>query len=149
MLDAARTLGWTEGRIFRKLMLPLTWPSIAAGTILAFARSMGEFGATLFFAGNYAGVTQTIPIAIYFDWMAGDTRSAIFWVIVVIALSFAVILLVNHYSARTRTWRAPLDRKTAQRQARREAPRGQGGTPARAAQDALGESEPTGKGGRA
>ena len=149
MLDAARTLGWTEGRIFRKLMLPLTWPSIAAGTILAFARSMGEFGATLFFAGNYAGVTQTIPIAIYFDWMAGDTRSAIFWVIVVIALSFAVILLVNHYSARTRTWRAPLDRKTAQRQARREAPRGQGGTPARAAQDALGESEPSGKGGRA
>ena len=107
MLDAARTLGWSEGRIFRTLMMPLTWPSIAAGTVLAFARSMGEFGATLFFAGNYAGVTQTIPIAIYFDWMAGDTDAAIFWVGVVILLSFLVILFVNTYSARTQKWKKP------------------------------------------
>ena len=107
MLDAARTLGWSEGRIFRTLMMPLTWPSIAAGTVLAFARSMGEFGATLFFAGNYAGVTQTIPIAIYFDWMAGDTDAAIFWVGVVILLSFLVILFVNTYSARTQKWKQP------------------------------------------
>ncbi len=64
MLDAARTLGWSERRIFTKLMMPLGWPSIAAGTVLAFARAMGEFGCTLFFAGNYAGITQTIPIAI-------------------------------------------------------------------------------------
>jgi molybdate transport system permease protein len=107
MLDAARTLGWSERRIFTRLMIPLTWPSIAAGTVLAFARSMGEFGATLFFAGNYAGVTQTIPIAIYFDWMAGDTDAAIFWVVVVILLSFAVILLVNNYSARMQKWKRP------------------------------------------
>ena len=107
MLDAARTLGWSEGRIFRTLMMPLTWPSIAAGTVLAFARSMGEFGATLFFAGNYAGVTQTIPIAIYFDWMAGDTDAAIFWVGVVILISFLVILFVNTYSARTQKWKRP------------------------------------------
>ena len=107
MLDAARTLGWGEKRIFLHLMLPLTWPSIAAGTVLAFARSMGEFGATLFFAGNYAGVTQTIPIAIYFDWMAGDTQAAIFWVGVVILLSFLVILFVNTYSARTQKWKQP------------------------------------------
>ena len=107
MLDAARTLGWSEGRIFRTLMMPLTWPSIAAGTVLAFARSMGEFGATLFFAGNYAGVTQTIPIAIYFDWMAGDTDAAIFWVGVVILISFLVILFVNTYSARTQKWKKP------------------------------------------
>ena len=107
MLDAARTLGWNEGRIFRTLMMPLTWPSIAAGTVLAFARSMGEFGATLFFAGNYAGVTQTIPIAIYFDWMAGDTDAAIFWVGVVILISFLVILFVNTYSARTQKWKKP------------------------------------------
>lgn len=105
MLDAARTLGWSETRIFRTLMMPLTWPSIAAGTVLAFARSMGEFGATLFFAGNYAGVTQTIPIAIYFDWMAGDTNAAIFWVGVVILISFAVMLFVNYYSARTQKWK--------------------------------------------
>ena len=107
MLDAARTLGWSESRIFRTLMMPLTWPSIAAGTVLAFARSMGEFGATLFFAGNYAGVTQTIPIAIYFDWMAGDKDAAIFWVGVVILVSFLVILFVNTYSARTQKWKKP------------------------------------------
>jgi molybdate transport system permease protein len=88
-------------------MLPLSWSSIAASTVLAFARALGEFGATLFFAGNYAGVTQTIPIAIYFDWMAGDTNAAIFWVGVVILLSFLVILLVNHYSARTQKWKQP------------------------------------------
>ena len=81
--------------------------SASAGTVLAFARSMGEFGATLFFAGNYAGVTQTIPIAIYFDWMAGDKDAAIFWVGVVILISFLVILFVNTYSARTQKWKKP------------------------------------------
>jgi len=105
MLDAARTLGWTEKRIFAQLMLPLAWPSIAAGTVLAFARAMGEFGATLFFAGNFAGITQTIPIAIYFDWMAGDTDVAIFWVVVVILISFLVILFINLYSSRTQRYR--------------------------------------------
>ena len=105
MLDAARTLGWSEGRIFRTLMMPLAWPSIASGTVLAFARAIGEFGATLFFAGNYAGVTQTIPIAIYFDWMAGDTDVALFWVGVVILISFLVILFINVYSSRSQRYR--------------------------------------------
>ncbi len=105
MLDAARTLGWSEGRIFRQLMLPLAWPSIAAGTVLAFARAMGEFGCTLFFAGNYAGETQTIPIAIYFQWMSGNTDVALFWVIVVILFSFLVILFINIYTARSQRYR--------------------------------------------
>lgn len=105
MLDAARTLGWSELHIFLRLMVPLAWPSIAAGTVLAFARAMGEFGATLFFAGNYVGVTQTIPIAIYFDWMAGQTDVAIFWVIVVILISFLVILFINIYSSHTQKYR--------------------------------------------
>ena len=105
MLDAARTLGWSESKIFIQLMLPLAWPSIAAGTILAFARAMGEFGATLFFAGNYAGITQTIPLAIYFQWMGGNTDIALFWVIVVIAISFLVIMLINRYSSRTQRYR--------------------------------------------
>ena len=108
MLDAARTLGWGEGRIFMSLMLPLAWPSIAAGTVLAFARAMGEFGCTLFFAGNYAGITQTIPIAIYFDWMGGNTDAAIFWVIVVILISFLVILFINIYSSRTQRYKKRL-----------------------------------------
>lgn len=105
MLDAARTLGWSETRIFSKLMLPLAWPSIAAGMVLAFARAMGEFGATLFFAGNYAGVTQTMPIAIYFNWMGGSTDVAIFWVVVVIVISFLIIMIINLYSAHVQKFR--------------------------------------------
>ncbi len=105
MLDAARTLGWSERRIFYRLMVPLAWPSIAAGTVLAFARAMGEFGATLFCAGNYAGVTQTMPIAIYFQWMGGNTDVAIFWVVVVIIISFLVILFINLYSAHSQRYR--------------------------------------------
>ena len=105
MLDAARTLGWSERRIFAKLMMPLGWPSIAAGTVLAFARAMGEFGCTLFFAGNYAGITQTIPIAIYFEWMGGNTSVALFWVVVVIVFSFLVILFINMYTAHSQKYR--------------------------------------------
>lgn len=105
MLDAARTLGWSEWRIFRFIMLPLAWPSIAAGAVLAFARAMGEFGCTLFFAGNYAGVTQTIPIAIYFEWMGGNTDVALFWVVVVILFSLAVVVGINVYTARQQRYR--------------------------------------------
>ena len=105
--DARRraNLGWSERRIFAKLMMPLGWPSIAAGTVLAFARAMGEFGCTLFFAGNYAGITQTIPIAIYFEWMGGNTSVALFWVVVVIAFSFLVILFINMYTAHSQKYR--------------------------------------------
>lgn len=106
MLDAARTLGWSEKRIFARIMVPLAWPSIAAGTVLGFARAMGEFGCTLFFAGNYVGITQTIPLAIYYDWMGGNTDAAIFWVIVVILISFLVILFINVYSSRTQKYLA-------------------------------------------
>jgi molybdate transport system permease protein len=105
LFDAARTLGWSEGRIFFKLALPLSWPSIAAGTVLAFARAMGEFGATLFVAGNYAGQTQTMPIAIYFQWMGGHSDVATFWVFVVILISFVVILFINWYASRTQRYR--------------------------------------------
>ncbi|MDR2108445.1 MAG: molybdate ABC transporter permease subunit [Coriobacteriales bacterium] len=105
LFDAARTLGWSEQRIFFRLMLPLAWPSIAAGTVLAFARAMGEFGATLFVAGNYPGVTQTMPIAIYFQWMGGHSDVATFWVIVTILISFLVILFINWYSSRLQGYR--------------------------------------------
>ena len=101
MLDAARTLGWSNGRIFFKLMLPLAWTNIASGTVLAFARALGEFGATLFLAGNYLGITRTIPIAIYFEWMNGNTDIAIFWTIVILIFSFIVILFINLWGRRT------------------------------------------------
>ncbi|MBM6999538.1 molybdate ABC transporter permease subunit [bacterium] len=123
MLDAARTLGWSEGRIFRRLMVPLAWPSIAAGTVLAFARAMGEFGATLFVAGNYAGVTQTMPIAIYFQWMAGNTDVALFWVAVVIVISFVVILFINVYSSHAQRYRGGGRVSRAERRERRRVAR--------------------------
>ena len=105
MLDAARTLGWSEMRIFFKIMLPLSWSSIAAATVLAFARALGEFGATLFLAGNYLGVTRTIPIAIYFQWMNGNTDIALFWVFVILVFSFFVILFINLWSQHTTRYR--------------------------------------------
>ncbi|MBQ9067845.1 MAG: molybdate ABC transporter permease subunit [Eggerthellaceae bacterium] len=105
MLDAARTLGWSEGRIFFRLMLPLSWSSIAAATVLAFARALGEFGATLFLAGNYLGVTRTIPIAIYFHWMNGRADIALFWVIVILIFSFIMILFINLWSQHTTRYR--------------------------------------------
>ncbi len=105
MLDAARTLGWSNFKIFRRLMLPLAWSSIAAGTVLAFARALGEFGATLFLAGNYAGITQTIPLAIYFQWMNGRTDVALFWTGIIIVFSFFVILFINIWSGHTTKYR--------------------------------------------
>ena len=105
MLDAARTLGWSNAKIFFKLMLPLSWSSIAAGTVLAFARALGEFGATLFLAGNYVGITRTIPIAIYFEWMSGNMDVALFWTGVILVFSFIVILFINLWSRRTTRYR--------------------------------------------
>ena len=105
MLDAARTLGWSEAKIFFKIMLPLSWSSIAASTVLAFARALGEFGATLFLAGNYLGITRTIPIAIYFEWMNGNTDIAIFWTIILLIFSFFVIMFINLWSQHTTRYR--------------------------------------------
>jgi molybdate transport system permease protein len=109
MLDAARTLGWSNAKIFFKLMIPLSWSSIAAATVLAFARALGEFGATLFLAGNYVGVTRTIPIAIYFEWMSGNLDVAIFWTIVILIFSFLVILFINLWSRHTTKYRRGAD----------------------------------------
>ncbi len=100
MLDCARTLGWSEWRIFRKLMMPLCAAQLASGVVLSFARALGEFGATMFFAGNYAGETETLPIAIYYDWMAGDTMTAWLWVLVVMGFSLIIMVAVNMLTQR-------------------------------------------------
>ena len=73
--------------------------------MLAFARALGEFGATLFLAGNYAGITQTIPLAIYFQWMNGRTDVALFWTGIIIVFSFFVILFINIWSGHTTKYR--------------------------------------------
>ena len=91
LLQAARTLGATEWRVFRRVALPLAWPGILAGMILAFARALGEFGATLMLAGSIPGRTETIPIAIYFAVEAGETHQAVVWSLIDIAISLAMI----------------------------------------------------------
>lgn len=100
MLDAARTLGFSEWRVFRRILLPLSRSGVAAGTMLAFARAMGEFGATLFVAGNLPGTTQTMPMAVYFSWAAGDLKTAGLWVSVIALMSFTAILGINGYASR-------------------------------------------------
>src|SRR5271167_1290546 len=90
-LQAARTLGASEWRVFREVTLPLAWPGVLAGTILSFARALGEFGATLMVAGNIPGKTATIPIAIYFAVEADDMRSAATWCFIDIGISLALV----------------------------------------------------------
>jgi len=97
ILNAARTLGVSERRIFRKILLPLAWPGVASGIVLSFARSLGEFGATLMLAGNIPGRTQTIPMAIYFAAEAGDMKRAGIWVVVIILMSIIMMMLTNRF----------------------------------------------------
>ena len=94
-LYAARTLGMTERKIFRKIMLPLAWPGILAGTILSFARALGEFGATIMIAGNIPGKTQTMSVAVYTAVQAGDRKSAYLWVMIIVCFSFVMMLAMN------------------------------------------------------
>lgn len=90
-LQAARTLGASEWRVFREIALPLAWPGVLAGTILSFARALGEFGATLMLAGNIPGKTATIPIAIYFAVEAGDVRAAVAWCSIDVMISLVLL----------------------------------------------------------
>lgn len=98
LLQAARTLGASEWRVFRRVALPLAWPGILAGTILAFARALGEFGATLMLAGSIPGKTETIPIAIYFAVEANEIRQAIFWSLIDIAISLGMIACMYYWT---------------------------------------------------
>lgn len=95
---AARTLGASEVRIFFTITLPLAWPGLVAGLILAFARALGEFGATLMVAGNIPGQTQTIPLAIYFAVESGDDPTAQTLVAIVTIFCFLLILWVNRWN---------------------------------------------------
>ena len=91
LLQAARTLGASDWRAFREIALPLAWPGVLAGTILSFARALGEFGATLMIAGNIPGRTETIPIAIYFAVEADQIQRALSWCAVDIVISLALL----------------------------------------------------------
>ena len=100
LLQAARTLGASEWRVFRQVLFPVAWPGVMAGTVLAFARALGEFGATLMLAGNIPGRTQTMPVAIFFAAEGGEMNRAFGWVLLIVAVSLAVITLLNYWSRR-------------------------------------------------
>src|SRR5919202_1128827 len=97
LLRVARTLGASEVTIFWRITLPLAMPGILAGTTLAFARALGEFGATLMLAGNIPGQTQTIPMAIYFAVEAGAMNEAWVWALVIIGISLSGIVVANFW----------------------------------------------------
>lgn len=92
--EAARTLGASPWRIFRQVTLPLIAPSLFAGAVLCWARALGEFGATITFAGNLPGVTQTLPLAVY---IAMETRpeTAIVLSLVLLLISLAVLVALR------------------------------------------------------
>jgi molybdate transport system permease protein len=98
--DAARTLGASEWRVFWTVTLPLAWPGVASATVLALARGLGEFGATLMLAGNIPGRTQTIPVAIYFAIQAGDNDRALLLSGIVLAISFLSLLAIAYWKGR-------------------------------------------------
>ncbi|CAI3242575.1 molybdate ABC transporter permease subunit [Desulfovibrio legallii] len=90
--DAARTLGASEWRIFIGVSLPLAWKGIFAGIMLAFARGMGEFGATLMIAGNIPGKTQTLALAIYDAFQAGNDAQAAWLVVITSAVCISLLM---------------------------------------------------------
>ena len=92
--DAAVTLGARPITVFGRVTLPLVGPGIAAGAILAWARALGEFGATITFAGNFPGTTQTMPLAVYLA-LETDPDSALLLSVLLLAVSVAVLVLLR------------------------------------------------------
>jgi molybdate transport system permease protein len=97
LLDVARLEGASELAVFWYIALPLAIPGLIAGTVLTFARALGEFGATLMVAGNIPGQTQTMPMAIYFAVEAGAIEEGWFWTIIVMSISLLGIMAVNKW----------------------------------------------------
>ena len=92
---AGRTLGLSEWTIFRKVVIPVAGPGIASGTILTFARALGEYGATSMLAGNILGKTRTMAVAIAAEVSAQNYDVAGFWVIVLVTIAFGFIFAIN------------------------------------------------------
>lgn len=101
--QAARTLGASEFVVFWRITLPLALPGLLAGAALAFARALGEFGATLMLAGNIPGRTQTLPMAIYFAVEAGDFQVAAIWTGAILTLALGGLLMMNWWQSRRRS----------------------------------------------
>jgi molybdate transport system permease protein len=93
--DASTTLGYGGWGTFRRVTVPLALPSLVAGGVLTWARALGEFGATIMFAGNLMGVTQTMPLAVYLGLESGDLDSAVALSVVLVVVSLVVSLVVR------------------------------------------------------
>jgi len=99
---AAETLGFSKPRIFWVVKVPMARAGILAGTILSFARALGEFGATIMIAGNIPGRTQTMAIAVFSAVQAGNREVAYIWVAILSVMSFVIIMLMNRFGANDR-----------------------------------------------
>ena len=100
VIYAGRTLGMSERKIFWKVVVPVAAPGLASGTVLAFARAIGEYGATSMLAGNILGKTRTVSVAIASEVAAGNWDTAAFWVCVIVILSFLIVALINLISGK-------------------------------------------------
>ncbi|SJZ58852.1 molybdate ABC transporter permease subunit [Garciella nitratireducens] len=98
MIYAAQTLGMRDLKIFWKIIIPNSLSGILGGTIMAFARALGEFGATMMIAGNIHGKTQTIPIAIYTAVQSGDRITAYKWTLIIMIFSFVMMMWMNYFN---------------------------------------------------
>jgi molybdate transport system permease protein len=92
--EVAAVLGATRGRTFRRVTVPMALPGIAAGLVLGWARSLGEFGATITFAGSFPGITQTMPLAVY-EALQTDPEAALVLSLVMLLVSVAVLALLR------------------------------------------------------
>ena len=99
LIHAARTIGMSEWRIFWRILLPVALPGVVSGGILAFARGLGEFGATAMIAGNIAGKTRTLPLAVYSAVAGGDMAGAYEYVAVLVSISLLVVMGMNAITA--------------------------------------------------
>lgn len=97
---AARTLGMKESKIFWTITIPLALPGVASGAILAFARGLGEFGATAMIAGNIAGKTRTLPLAVYSAVSGGHMEEAFGYVAILVGISFLVVIGMSAFSTK-------------------------------------------------
>ena len=97
LMAAARTLGMSEWSIFYKVLITNAMPGIVSGGVLAFARGLGEFGATAMIAGNIAGKTRTLPMAVYSEVAAGNMDAAYRYVAIIVVIAFLSVILMNNY----------------------------------------------------